>query len=56
MLSGQKRSYDFDEILQAKANPGKYLEQKCYSEHYQQLPFKYFEKSVFIPKVLLKVS
>ena len=42
--SGQKRPDNFDEISQAKAWLGKYLNGKWYLEHYQQLSFKYFIK------------
>ena len=42
--------------LAAKANLGNYLMEKYYSEHYQQLSFKYFVKSSFIPKLSLNVS
>ena len=40
----------FDEILQANAHVEKYLNEKCSSEHYQQLSFKYFVKSFSILK------
>ena len=53
---GQKLPDDFDEILQAKANLGIYLKEKCYSEHYKRLSLIYFKKSVSIPKLLSKVS
>ena len=54
--NGQKQPDNFDEILQAKETLGKYLNEKCYSEHCQQLSFKYFVKSILILKLLLKVS
>ena len=34
-LSSQKKSDNFDEILQEKAKLGKYLKEKRYSVHYQ---------------------
>ena len=54
--SGQKQPDNFDEILQANAQLGKYLKEKCLSEHFQQLSFKYLVKSFSIPKLLWKVS
>ena len=33
----QKQPGNFEEILKAKASLGKYLREKCYAEHYQQL-------------------
>ena len=35
---------NFDEILEAKAKWWKYFMEKCQSEYYQQLSFKYFVK------------
>ena len=52
---GQKRPHNFGEIRQAKVEFGKYLKEKCKSEPYQQLPFKYFVKSILISKLLSKV-
>ena len=46
---------NYDVVLQAKAKLGKYLTEKCYSEHYQQLFFNHFVKSFFIPTLLSKV-
>ena len=48
--SGQKKPDTFDERLQAKVKLGKYMKNKCYLEHYQQLSFKYFVKTVLILK------
>ena len=45
MLKVAKKQPDiFDEILHTKAGLGKYLKEKCYSEYFQQLLFKYFQK------------
>ena len=46
--SGQKQPDNFDEILQVKAKLGKYLMEKYYSEHNQQLSIKYFAKAFLI--------
>ena len=40
----------------ATVKSGKYFKGKCYSGHYQQLPFKYFVRSFLILKLLSKVS
>ena len=48
----QKQPDNFDEILQANAHVERYLKEKCSSEHYQQLSFKYFVKSFSILKLL----
>ena len=42
--SGQNQPDNFDEIFQVLAQLAKYLKEKCLSEHYQQLSFKYFVK------------
>ena len=42
LLAAKKQPDNCDEILQAKAKLEKYLKEKCSSEHYQQLSFKYF--------------
>ena len=42
--SGQKQPHNLNDNLQAKAKSGKYLIEKCQSEHYQQLFFKYYVK------------
>ena len=39
-----KSTLIINEILQEKAILGKYLKEKCYLDHYQQLSFKYFVK------------
>ena len=44
----------FDEIFLTKAELGKYLKEKCWSEHHLQLSFKYFAKYFFISKLLSK--
>ena len=54
--SGHKQPDNFDEILQANTHVERYLKEKCSSEHYQQLSFKYFIKSFLILKLLEKVS
>ena len=46
---GRKQHKDYNEILYAKAELGKYLMEKCYSEHFQNLSFKIFAKSFLIP-------
>ena len=43
IFSSQKRFYQ------------KYLKEKCLSEYYQQLPFKYFVRICFISKLFSKV-
>ena len=53
--SGQKQPLNFDDIMQEKAKSGKYLMEKCQSEHYLQLSFKYFVKSLSMSKLLSKV-
>ena len=45
---------NFYEIFQAKGKIRNYLKEKCYSEHYQQLSFKYFVISFSIPKLSSK--
>ena len=42
--SGQNQPDNFEEIFQILAQLAKYLKEKCWSEHYQQLSFKYFVK------------
>ena len=54
--SGQNQPDNFDEIFLLKAWLAKYLKEKCWSEHYQQLSFKYLVKSFSIQKLLSKVS
>ena len=41
-------------ILQAKANSGKYLLEKCQSEQYLHLYFKFFVKTILNFKVIVK--
>ena len=53
--NGQKQPDIVDEISQAKTKFWKYSMKKCYSEHYQQLSFKYFVKSFLIRKLSSKV-
>ena len=36
-----RQTNNFNDILQAKVKSGKYLLEKCQSEQYLQLPFKY---------------
>ena len=47
---------NFDEIFQAKAELAKFLKEKCSSEYYPQLFFKYSVKLFLIQKLLSKVS
>ena len=42
--SGQNQPDNFEEIFQVLAQLAKYLKEKSWSEHYQQLSFKYFVK------------
>ena len=53
--SGQKQPDNFGEIFQAKAELGKYLTEKCWSECHQNISFKYSVDSNLIYKLLLKV-
>ena len=46
--SGQKQPGNLGEIYQIKAQVRKHLREKCLSEHYQQLSFKYFVKIYWI--------
>ena len=46
----------FCEILLAKTKMPKYLKKKCYSNHNQQLSFKYFVKIISFHKLLPKLS
>ena len=39
-VSKRSRSDSFGEVFTVKSNLGKYLKEKCLSEHYQQLSFK----------------
>ena len=51
---GQKQSDKFGEIFQPKAYLGKYMREKYSSEHYQQLPSKYFGKIILDFEVIVK--
>ena len=42
LIASKKQPDSFDEIFQVKAYMGKYLKEKCNSEHYQQYSLKYF--------------
>ena len=53
--SGQKRPDYFVDIFLAKAFYQKYLKEKCLSEYYQQLSFKYFVRIGFISKLFSEV-
>ena len=50
------QSDNFDEILQDNIKLENNLMEKCDLGYHQQLSFKYFVKSLSIPKLLSKVS
>ena len=53
--SCQHQPDDFDDIFPAFAQLAKYLKEKCWLEHYQQLSFYYLVKSFSIQKLSWKV-
>ena len=52
--SSERELSKFDEIFLTKAELGKYLKEKCWSEHHLQLSFKYLLQVIFNFQVIVK--